>query len=389
MTQNTTDESAATPWFRKISLLSAPLLLGQLLSKGLNFVVFYLITQFLGLDGFGIWVWAFSLVAVAAAAWSFGLQTWLAKTSAKLSKDLTVLPDLFRKIILIRVGALVLVSLGALIWLFFVGVPTHTNTAMDTVWSALFAIFVGFLFRTSGELCRAYLRGQLKTWPDGMALFTTRLTFVVLLLVSSIENTISLQDVSVCFCLSEIVGAILLLFLFLRHTSGQNLSAINAVPLMPWRHLIHEVSLYGGLLLASAFLFRIGVLFGGHHLSASDIGALGVIHRLNEFSLFLPEALAAVLLPLWTRSQSNINPIHATRTVLFMAVGGLTAGLGVMLLGPWVLPILFEQEYGAVIPWLWVTVPLFALQFTNHGLLAQLWRKTRRNLPCFSWSLPV
>ena len=84
MTQNTTDESAATPWFRKISLLSAPLLLGQLLSKGLNFVVFYLITQFLGLDGFGIWVWAFSLVAVAAAAWSFGLQTWLAKTSAKL-----------------------------------------------------------------------------------------------------------------------------------------------------------------------------------------------------------------------------------------------------------------------------------------------------------------
>ena len=207
-TTHSQDAAASKHWIQKVGRLSAPLLLGQLLSKGLNFVVFYLITQYLGLEGFGVWVWSFSLVAVAAAAWSFGLQTWLAKTSAQITDDISIVPNLFKKVVIIRVCALMFVSLTGASWLLLIGLPSTTPEQPHLIIGTLIAIFIGFLFRTSSEVCGAYLRGQLLTWPDGVALFSARFAFVTLLFGWSLTTPMSLQSVGLCFCLSEAIAAI-------------------------------------------------------------------------------------------------------------------------------------------------------------------------------------
>ena len=290
---DTTNSNAATAskhWAQKVGRLSAPLLLGQLLSKGLNFVVFYLITQYLGLKGFGIWVWAFSLVAVAAAAWSFGLQTWLAKTSAQITNDVSTVPDLFRKIITVRLCALMVVSISGAAWLLLVGLPTHTPEKSQLILGTLIAVFIGFVFRTTSEICGAYLRGQLITWPDGVALFVARFAFVTLLIAWSFSSPMTLQSVGSCFCFSEAIAAIVMLTVFLKKTTVSLRISEPNISFMTWPTLLQQLSMYGGLLIASTFLFRVGMLFGGHHLSTTDLGAFAVIHRLNEFSLFLPEA---------------------------------------------------------------------------------------------------
>ena len=366
--------SSGPNWLKQVSSLSFPLVSAQLVSKMLNFFAFFLLSRSLVLKVFGNWVWAFSLIALLASCWSFGLQVWLSKASARAQGHWTHLGDILRKAFSLRLLALLVVGLGGGIWWLTVGPPDNLKADPGLLELTLAGLFIGFIFRTTSELFGATLRGHLITWPDGAALFTARLVFVVLLFWGDSHTGLSLTRVALFFAISEACAGMLNLIVFGSHFKSLKAKPNQEPPPQKyiWASFMKELSLYGGMLLASAFLFRVGMLYSGQSLSADQMGIFAVLHRLNEFSLFLPEALAAVLLPFWTRHDAHQSSPQVLRMAIIMMFTGGLMGAAAWVVGPWVLPHLFPNEAQNVAPWLWVLMPLFALQFSNQTLLAHM-----------------
>ena len=270
--------------------------------------------------------------------------------------------------------ALVAVGTLGMAWLVTFGPPDHLKVSPHTLQITLLGLFVGFFFRTSSELLGATLRGHLITWPDGVVLFVARLVFVLLLVWGDSTTSLQINLVAVFFAISEACAAALNVVLFFAKyktlAPRRNDEANPAT--YPWKKLLSELSVYGMLFVASSFMFRVGMLFAGEFLSAEQMGVFAVLHRLNEFSLFFPEAIAAVLLPFWTQRKAEGFSKHTGRMVLLMSLVGVLMGAAATLIGPWVLPALFPKEAHLVSGWLWVLMPLFALQFSNQTLLAHL-----------------
>ena len=143
--------SSGPNWLKQVSSLSLPLVSAQLLSKMLNFFAFFLLTRSLGLQDFGIWVWAFSLIALLASCWSFGLQVWLSKASAQAQGHWAHLGDVLRKVFSLRGLALVLVGLGGGLWWLTIGPPDNLKADPGLLQLTLAGLFVGFIFRTTSE----------------------------------------------------------------------------------------------------------------------------------------------------------------------------------------------------------------------------------------------
>lgn len=125
----------------------------------------------------------------------------------------------------------------------------------------------------------------------------------------------------------------------------------------------------------SVFLnFRVDQILMGFISSATALGYYAVAVNLSEVLLYLPEAVAAALLPFLATSDREVRvrrTLRAFRVLLLMSV----VGVGVAaLLGPTLLPALFGPAFvGSVPPFMWLLPGAFgfvALRVFSGALIA-------------------
>lgn len=336
---------ARTNVLKSISWLTAGPLLRLLIGIPLTGFTAY----HLGLAGYGEFTLAFSFTVMFSALANLGLNDVLVRTVAQRPEESHAL---WSSVVTFKVVLL----LG------YVTVVTGVAWVLD--YSSTLIWLVLLLSAMQGSLsldntARAVFLGQQRTRILGMmdvvkVLLETTLTVTVLLLG---YGAVVLAGVRFTTALCTILLTLVVLFQYLRIRFC-----------MPQFQIVWSL-LPAGLRFASVSVLqsvydRVGIVLLGHLIGTQAVALVGTATVLTEkLFWFLPSVQSAIF-PIFsnlhTGARERLNSAFA-RALRYQAVLAMSCGLGISLLGPWVIRLLFPREFwsaGTIVTILgWVCVP--------------------------------
>lgn len=340
-------------------------LIGRLASFGL---VLWAARQ-LGESDFGRYNYGLALGFVLAQLADLGLQLLLAReiaTQAKAAKPL-VLAALRLKLLLSLPVILLLLAATAVY-----PTPVRFN---------LLALGLTLLAQTYLEFIAYIFRGQQNLLAEAQILGGARLVTAVLSIIS-----LTLGGGLTSLCLTQLSSTLLLVgwAMWRLRQAGWLDSFSSLIPIhfrkpsAPTRYLFSQALPIGISIFLSIAYTRLAILLLQYRLGEVAVAHFSAAYRLVEPTQILPASLIAAAFPAFTTLLQH-KPEQAShlgvRISLLLAVSGLLIAILYWLTAPWLIPLLYGNQFTASIPilqWLGLSImPAFINYSLTHYLIAR------------------
>lgn len=339
------------------------LLVAEILTRGLSLVTVLLIARGLGVEGFGRYSFALVFVSLFANLSNFGLDPLLIKDVAR---DQGRTETYFSNTLLLKLlTSLVSAALMVLIIL-LLDYPDATTRAVFIMAAA--SIFHA-MTETATSLCKAIQRMEYSGLIN-----VVRSLFLALLIVLLWNLGMGLLEVFLAYLMAAILQFLVGLGIVASRISRPSLSF--SVPLL--KNLLRSALPF--LLISGIFMIghRVDVLMLSKMAGDAAVGLYGCAYTPIEVIQAVPFLLTAALFPALSRAfGSSFDAFKhlAMRSLKIFLLLALPATVGVAVLAPGIIDLLFPQEFASASAPLRIfgaTIWLFFLQILLGWVLTAM-----------------
>lgn len=337
----------------------------KVLAMGLALVATVLVARYLGPDGFGMFAYATSLVALFGVAGHLGLHGLVVREIVK-KPDFRA-ETLGTAALLKFFGALT----GYLALLLYAGIYEGVGT---TAFS-LIAIAGAALLFTPVNVIDYWFNAFLQARYVSIARVSSQLVYVGFTLLFVLLGS-GIVLFAIPYLLQGLVAAVVLLLLF-RAKADIRLSAwrfnrTRARELLKQGWVIYLASFFAVIYL------KIDQVMLRWLADSAEVGVYAVAARLSEVWYFIPTAIVASVFPRLIDLRASDEALFTRRLQqLFdsLAVLGMVIALLVAVIAPWLIPWIFGADYAAsaaiLVIHTWATVFIFMRAALSKWILIE------------------
>ena len=331
----------------------------QLLAKVLNLGIYASLTRRLGQEGFGLFIYSFSLMEILGFAATLGLP--IIYTRHVAAGDL----DSARAAVWAKHLGSLLVGLGVLGWLLIA--PPNFPVLLHGL------MFLAILMQGTSQLGASGLRGLEDARGEAWARTAARLAFALTggLGVWFVPENQALYVAFAAFLLGEVLGLLVTARWMGRH-------GLSLTPPQPpgdaLRRALVEAWPFAAAGILGTMVFRIDVVMlrellpqGGDQMA----GLYGAAYRLMESGHFIAASVAAALFPALVRRRSEEGGIPfdlLKRAATWLFGLGLCGGLFLFFLAQPLLSVLAGDAFSTGAPYLQMLALTVPFTFLNFAL---------------------
>jgi O-antigen/teichoic acid export membrane protein len=341
----------------------------EIVGRLFQFVLIYAAQRLLGPADYGVITYGLAVGTVLAPATDLGMQLIITREVARAER-------LAPRVSGIGLTLKLLLTVGALVLLLPISWQRPTGTVFATF--ALGAAIIGGSF---AEYFGYVFRGLRRVELDALLTLLLRLSvfgfgFTALLLRPNVNG------IAIAYLIGNGLAAMLGYVWLRRRFFKPILTARKSASAA----LLHQALPLGGAILLSIAYTRTAVFLLDGLNNAAAVGEYGVALRLTEPLAMIPAALLAAVFPALTHTMA-LTSYASTRTLRFktiavLALAGSLIAVGGVLLGPWLIHVLYGTQYaGSTLPLQLLALaalPIFINYALTHFLVAR--RQQRLNL---------
>ena len=336
--------------------LRAELLRGAIGSVGIKMgsvliglVLAVILARFLGPEGYGTYVYVFSLVTLLAIPSQLGLPNLIIRETAKAEADgeWGLMRGLWRFSMAI-VGGISLVLIVLAVILGYIFNAHFTNTQMLVFAFGMALVLVMALNSIYGAALRGLRHVVMGQFPIGILCPGLLAVFLFVLMVSVSPMDITASEAMGLHVIAALVSLVIGILL-LRRVRPKELADYLKKPIYtvrPWLVAAIPLAMSDGMLLINR---NIGVLILGPYASATEVGIFKIALTGAALVNLGLTAIATVVMPYFSRFYTEGDMKRLQRLVTLSARAGLIISLPFVLLfvffGDTVLTLFFGEEY--------------------------------------------
>jgi O-antigen/teichoic acid export membrane protein len=341
----------------------------EIIGRLLQFTLIYAIQRLLGPADYGVITYGLAIGVVLAPVTDLGMQLIITREVARVER---IAP----RVSGIGLALKLLLTVGAVVVLVPLSLQRPDSTAFAT-----FALGLAVIAGSFAEYFGYVFRGLRRVELDAVLTLLLRLGvfafgFAALLLRPGI-NGVSLAYLT-GNGLAAVLGYIWLRRRFFKPVLRARRSASRA--------LLRQALPLGGAILLSIAYTRTAVFLLDAFSNSTAVGEYGVALRLTEPLALIPSAIMAAVFPALAHTMAQTG-YAATRTLRLKTIGllalaGSLIAVGGVLLGPWLIHLLYGAQYAGSTLALQLlslaALPIFINYALTHFLVAR--RQQRLNL---------
>ena len=341
----------------------------EIIGRLLQFALVYAVQRLLGPADYGVITYGLAVGVVLAPATDLGMQLIITRDVARVER---IAP----RVSGIGLALKLLLTVGAVVVLVPLSLQRPDSTAFAT-----FALGLAVIAGSFAEYFGYVFRGLRRVELDAVLTLLLRLGvfafgFAALLLRPGI-NGVSLAYLT-GNGLAAVLGYIWLRRRFFKPVLRARRSASRA--------LLRQALPLGGAILLSIAYTRTAVFLLDAFSNSTAVGEYGVALRLTEPLALIPSAIMAAVFPALAHTMAQTG-YAATRTLRLKTIGllalaGSLIAVGGVLLGPWLIHLLYGAQYAGSTLALQLlslaALPIFINYALTHFLVAR--RQQRLNL---------
>ncbi len=358
----------SAPHLKGLRFQAGSKLAAEVLGRLLQFALVYAAQRVLGPANYGVVTYGLSVGIVLAPATDLGMQLIVTREMARRGR---VAPRLAS----VGLALKLILMLGAAAILLPISGQRPAETAVATTLLALSVIAASF-----AEYFGYVFRGLQRVELDAALTLLLRVLISALGLAALVWFA-SVNSLSAAYWLGGTLTA-LLGFFWLRRFIPLRLSAKRSAMLA----LLRQALPLGGAILFSIAYTRTSIFLLDAWGGSVIVGEYGVALRLIEPLAMLPAALMAAVFPalVYALSRQGYAATRSLRlkTIGWLALAGSLIALGGWLFGPWLIQLLYGQQYAGAVRPLQIlalaVLPTFINYALTHFLVAL--RQQRLNL---------
>lgn len=272
--------------FKKIFQDTGILLFTQVFSKSAAFFYTVFLAVSLGVEGFGVYTFAFSVYALVSSISEFGISRYLMR---EVASGLNKAGFLLTQVVLLRLGFVFLSLLLFMILAYFINLGDLKKQL--TLFMLLSAIPQSLALSIDSVFV-----GLRKVSISALGLFIVSITGTVLGICLLVLG-FGIYGAVLAIVLSQIIYAIILSFIYIRQ--GHNL--VFKVDLLVMKKALAGSLIYGLLGILGLLYFRIDAIMLSIIRGDYQTGLYGAAYRFLEAVLFIPAAINAVIFPVFVK----------------------------------------------------------------------------------------
>lgn len=338
----------------------------DLIGRGSQFVLVYVIQRTLGPAIYGQFAYAVALGVLLGPFTDLGVQLIV-------TREMTRAPERAARIAGTGLTIKAVLTLAAVVLLAVV-----SQSRQPGVRTATFALGLSMLVASFVEYVGYVFRGVQRVDYEAAVLLAMRLVTVAAGF-GVVWYGAGLRGISVAYFFGCSVGAIVGYFWLRRRC----FAPILGFERQEWTQLLAQSLPLGGAIVLSSAFIRTPIFLLDYFLGPGAVGLFGVAQKLTEPLSLLPAAWMAAAFPAFTdglaHAPSRAHQVRRRSIVGLALVGTLLAALGV-LLAPWLLDVLYGGQYAGAELALRILAVALIPTFVNYALTHFLVGHDRQHL---------
>jgi O-antigen/teichoic acid export membrane protein len=293
-------------------------------------VLFIVMGRKLGDASFGVFTFAYSLVAIVTALADFGQDKVLTR---EVARERGLLDRYFLNTLVLKLG-LALPALAVAVAALAAGGRSNETVATVALLGA--AVLVDLLASTAYATFQAYERLEFIPVALITERFVTAAAGIVALLLGA-----GVVTIAAIFLGGALLTFVLAMRLLVRHV----VRPVFRIERSRWWPLMLAAAPIGLAGIASVFLFRIDTVLLAAFKSDEVVGNYGAAYRLFESTLFLSWAVGAAAYPVYSQRTGHGLAGVYERTLKLAVALTLPFAVGAAVLGDRVIEILYGDDF--------------------------------------------
>jgi len=274
---------------KKLALNSVIQILGKFVMIGVGFVSIFILTYFLGVEGFGAYTTITNYLIIATVLAEFGFNTLLATEIA--GKDEKQTSHIVNNLFTFRLVMAILV-IGVIastsVWL----IPAYTVEIKTLV--ALGAI--GAIGSSVSQVVIGVFQTKLRTDKITIGDFLARITLMIGVLALALIGDVNLFWVMVCYSVSGLVQAIFMISATYKYYPIR----LN-IDWAYWRQIFKKALPLFVIITFNLIYYRIDTVMLSVMKDQTAVGLYGISYKILEILIAIPGMFMGLLLPLFTK----------------------------------------------------------------------------------------
>jgi O-antigen/teichoic acid export membrane protein len=310
---------------------------GRVVSALLAMISVKLITQSLGVEGYGMYATVYEFVGLFAVAGDLGLYTI---TVREISEHPENEQKIYSNVLAIRSTFTAVVMVFVAVLGFFIpkysGTPIPVGIVVCTVavWLNLFQ-----------SILTSALQVRLKMQYATYALLAGKIASVAMIYAITLYD-ISSYEQFVWFIASGILGHFVMVLFAWKYTSSF-LPILFEYDFSYWKSLLKKSLPYGLALIFSTIYFKVDVTLLSLLSTSEDVGYYGLALRIIEVIVVLPLFFMNSLLPSLTKAKDDAQEFlrYFLSGAVFMTIISLPILAGFWLFAPFIVRVVSSETF--------------------------------------------